>query len=201
MMLSETLSERDHELIEAIARELRLHAAKILDRCRDERHEYIVARDRLRVIERRDRLRKIENTCLQAAKAISKAPQEDDGWLKGEFDRGKSGRRFQLNVGATGLAEVLWSVSQLAGRAATQLRLPKARSVPDKDAIALYACDLMVDFSDLPPSASANGRYLTVASLLFEFFTGKPEVSLEASCKKVLKQRAGHIEKLKAAGT
>lgn len=186
--------EREDELITDIARQLGLSAAqhsRVHDQCENMRGEFRANfEDEIGATKKRSKLREVERACHQAAKAVTNAPQDWD-WLQGrKFTL--NGRQFELTRGSTEISMLLWQVSEAAKEAAKSLVLPKSRATPEKDLTALFTWALCTEF--LPrqePSVSPGAAYLSVASLLFEYFTDNTDnsgESLESSCRKVLKQ-------------
>lgn len=213
---------REAELIVEIARVLGHGSEEIRAWCESAREQFRAVRDEIGATGKRDKLHRIMKTCLAAAKAVSDSNLQDDEWLpKGQF-----GHRFEFLAGSTRIAMLLWLTAEAAKAAAEKLKLPKAKATPDKDATAHYAYMLVVEFPPRrksvrrshegttdaawyanprrsgssgfqEPSSSPDGPYLTVAPLLFEYFTGqKPKAKkngnpLERSCRKVLRHLHG----------
>ena len=165
------LKVREDKLLAAIADKLdRSQRSAIRARCANIRDEFRgIFEGEIGATEKRNMLRKVEQTCLQAARAIT-AREVGDGtlqdadWLpQGEFTI--CGRQFVRHGGSTKLAEDLWVTSELAKQAARKLVLPKAHREHEKDVIAGYAYMLVADFpprrSDLriAPTASDTAWY------------------------------------------
>lgn len=171
------------ELIEAIADQLdpsqRERIRLECERMKDEFHAHLD----VSAAEKRDRLLAVKDTCLKAAKAIGAL--QDDDLPEGKFPL--QDRQFELFFKSTTISTLLWVVSEKSAEIAEKLK-PKARSTPEKDATAHYAFMMVADFGKAEPNRSPKGPYLTVALLLFEFFTGFAEQNLESSCRKVLEQ-------------
>lgn len=140
-----------------------------------------------RATNRRARLLAVGDTCRRAAKAV--AALQDDHLPEDKFEL--QGRQFELFFSSTKISTLLWLISERAGDLAEKLK-PKARSTLEQDATAYHAFVLVVEFGDAEPSRIPKGAYLTVAKLLFEYFTGIAGRNLEASCRKVLSHYGSH---------
>ena len=152
--------EREGELITDIARQLNLSSAAQVGRVRAQCEQMREAfhsnfENEISATEKRDRLLTIEQTCLKAAEAVWRAPQDD--WPpRGKFE--VSGKQFELNPGSTEISNMLWALSQAAKEAAEKLVLPDAHATPEKDLTALYAWVLYNDFSEQDRQAVKDGR-------------------------------------------
>jgi hypothetical protein len=99
----------------------------------------------------------------------------------------------QLKQVQGGIPTGLSDLRRDAERVFASAKQVKVRSVRNdafpKKLCAFYALDLMLECSTRMPSAVANGPYRTVASLLWEIFTGECAVDLERQCRAALKFR------------
>jgi hypothetical protein len=196
--------EKTTELVRSIADQLDPRRFReIAEQCEHFKTDFPAKID-ASATEHRDRLVDIEKECLRAARAVARAPQEVE-WMPRAETFAVDGLIFR-GSGPTQLALLLERVSRLAGIAAKKTVVPRHREVPEKDLCAHYAYILVTEFSQLLPTTSPNGVYLTVAAQLYEFLILSIDVNLhphlgrlkdverssdanlESSCRKVLRK-------------
>jgi hypothetical protein len=147
------------KLIETIAREIGYRTTPTaLAACLEEfRDEFAAVFADAPPKQQRDRLLEIERTCLEAATAVGHAPREVD-WLRGKFHLGGDQWIEISYASSTEPSVLLWGLAQAARKAAGDIVLPNARSIPTKDAAALYCWMLFAEFYRQPQTTQPASR-------------------------------------------
>jgi hypothetical protein len=121
--------------------------------------------DEIGPTKKRDRLLKIAATCREAAIAIAGISEGGDPETLADTDW-LAGRKFtfkdrEVSVTSTELLLWLGEAIQAAEMAAEKLVLPKARSTPEKDVTAFFACALIFEFANRQgPNSSKRAKRL-----------------------------------------
>jgi hypothetical protein len=169
-------------------------------RCRERLSRYVedIARDTLPICagEERTQLEDAAKALQKALKALKRLPRERQRWLLPPIKRAGPGPLRLQDLISDPISEDLRLAIFLneleytaisAELQAMRRKVPRSGGRPDyrKQAAAMYALLLLVQFGRKRPTLTADGCFFNLASVLYEAATGKPDIDLSWHCQQV----------------